>query len=196
MLSEFESESNPRGPDDLAPGEPEVTKQILAMYYLLAVSVIAWYGCGDSPTKSEHEALEDRVAVLEEVFLSNVVLNTEAHVVAVGGNWAVFGGTITPSYSWRFTERVDGIVHGGYTIDWTNNTNSDITVTMSRLVFEDSNGIQIAEDDYLSSTFNFDEFTLDAGQSRERQGNFSFSATVPAANEISRMTIWAGFTER
>ena len=71
------------------------------MYYLLAVSVIAWYGCGESPTKSEHEALEARVAVLEEVFLSNVVLNTEAHVVAVGGSWAVFGGTVAPSYNWR-----------------------------------------------------------------------------------------------
>ena len=69
-------------------------------------------------------------------------------------------------------------------------------MTMSRLVFEDLNGIQIAEDDYLSSTFNFDAFSLDIGQSRERQGNFSFSATVPAANEIARMTIWAGFVER
>ena len=48
----------------------------------------------------------------------------------------------------------------------------------------------------LSSTFNFDEFTLDAGQSRERHGNFSFSATIPAANEISKMAIWAGTCRR
>ena len=165
-------------------------------------------GCGDYVTKSdleESEASHQRqvaelqedvdglradVNALEVVFVSDVVLNTE--VRSDSGTWPdVFGGSVSTESSWRFLETVEGEVQGGYTVKWTNNAQSNITVNVARLVFEDANGIQIAEELLFG-----EQFPLDSGQTRERTGNFSFFVSVSAANQVTRMSIWASFSER
>ena len=109
----------------------------------IVFSLIAASGCGDYVTKPDFEsadasrqaeivALQARIDTLEAVFVSDVILNTESRTES--GKWPKFDGTIDLDATWRFLEAGSTRVNGGYTITWTNNTNSDITVNY-RLVF-------------------------------------------------------------
>lgn len=81
-------------------------------------------------------------------------------------------------------------VTGGYTILLTNETTADLEAEVSRLVFEDTSGIQIAEH------FISDRFPLEAGKALTRQGNFEIEvASIKVANSVTHMTVWASFTE-
>ncbi len=142
-------------------------------------------------THARVSLLETDVDALEAVFISDVILNTQIFEQS-GGSWEAFGGKINLDTKWRFLEENNGEITGGFTSTWTNNTSSDITVYVSRLAFEDVNGIQIAEYNYFGS----DEFPLDAGQTRERTDNFSFFSSVASANKIFYMGTWASFTEQ
>ena len=160
------------------------------------------WGCGDYVTNSDLEhseyaqqremnELRARIDKLEEVFVSDVIINTDARNES--GYYTQFGDTIDTESNWRYLEAIgDGIIRGGYKTKWTNNTGSDITVNVIRLVFEDVNGIQIAEDVFLER----DIFDLDAGDTRNRSGNFSFTGSVTLANKAVSMNIWASFAER
>ena len=190
---------------------------------VLFLLIIPLSGCGDYVTKSDFEAaesaqqarirvletqidslereqsltrgrislVESDIDALEAVFESDVVINTRAHTRSA--YWEMFGGTINTETSWRYLEVDGGEIRGGYSTTWTNNTKSDISVTRGRLVFEDAIGIQIGE--YKFGILE-QEFDLDGGASRVRTGNFEFFASVSAANQVTRMSIWAGFAER
>ena len=108
------------------------------------------------------------------------------------GAYSKFGGTINLETSWGFLEATESEIRGGYTAQWTNNTDSDITVSVVRFVFDDADGIQIAED----VLWERDEFDLDAGANRARSGNFSLFTSVSAANQIVAMGVWSSFEER
>lgn len=184
----------------------------MANKILRYVALLSFFGCGDFATNSDLEELETKVEnlnvsqdatrarvslletdldALEAVFVSDVILNTEIFK-ETGSFFEKFGGKINVDTSWRFLEENNGEVSGGFTAEWTNNTSSDIIVSVSRLVFEDVNGIQIAE----YAFFRNDEFSLDAGQTRERTNNFSFFSSVASANKVFRMGTWASFTEQ
>lgn len=119
-----------------------------------------------------------------------VSLNTTSHE-HLGVSWS--NSPITADVRWRFIsseERQSGIyTTGAWDITLRNPSSLPYVVNLTRLVFEDASGFQIAEYDPVSG---IDTVTLRAGETRQRQGNFYFSvATVEVANTVTRMGVWA-----
>lgn len=119
-----------------------------------------------------------------------VSLNTTSHE-HLDVSWS--DTPITADVRWRFIsseERQSGIyITGAWDITLRNPSSLPYVVTLTRLVFEDASGFQIAE---YAPVSRIDTVTLSAGETRQRQGNFYFSvATVEVANTVTRMGVWA-----
>ena len=171
-------------------------KHLTALLILVAVAGIC--GCGDYAMKSDVEesdaaqqreidALKAQIENLEAVFVSDVILATDKHESE--GRWDVFDGGVNTKSSWRLIGEDRGDVTIGYNIEWTNNTDRLVTVSVGRLVFEDSDGIQLAEWNF----FGLERFEIASGESRTRSDSFSLPIAVAIANQFTRMSIWASF---
>ena len=55
---------------------------------------------GDRGPTANIETLENRIADLEESFESDVVLNSEPHIVPESGGWPFDNGEIRVGYTW------------------------------------------------------------------------------------------------
>ena len=156
-----------------------------------------------SELESEISQLEEQIGILEAKIDSIGIetdkyteLNTDVHT-ETGGYWEVLDGRVNTSRKWRLFsfKEVEGEIEiqGGYTITWINNTTKKVKIEATRLVFEDDNGIQVT-DYYLSGAI---DVTLEPGETRDRDGDFLITVgNVRVANSISRMGIYASFTEQ
>ena len=141
----------------------------------------------DAAQQREIDALKAQIENLEAVFVSDVILATDKHEDE--GHWEVFDGKVNTKSSWRLIGEDRGDVTIGYNIEFTNNTDRLVTVSVGRLVFEDSDGIQLAEWNF----FGLEKFEIASGESRTRSDSFSLDTTVAIANQFTRMSIWASF---
>ncbi|MFC1485924.1 hypothetical protein ACFL55_02735 [Candidatus Latescibacterota bacterium] len=126
---------------------------------------------------------------------SKPVLDTTPHEI-VNMYWS--GGHISADINWRFIsyEEVEGgiTVTGAWNVDMRNVGTSRYQVAITKFTFEDEDEFQIS----VYDPGNYDIFSviLDAGESVQRQGNFTIAvASVDIANSIVFMTLWARISE-
>ena len=153
------------------------TRPVRLLFMLLACHILA---CGDK-------------AVLDPQVIS---LNTTSHEQATV-QWQ--GTTIQADVKWRFISAEESLngqinISGAWTITFTNTGNDTYVINITRLVFEDAQGFQLAE---YTRTFTIDEFTLAGSQTQARQGNFQFVvASIDMANKITKMNVYARISQR
>jgi hypothetical protein len=56
--------------------------------------------------------------------------------------------------------------------------------------------VQLGEYKPVDFFTQIDFFSLNEGQTRERQGNFFVGMSIKSINEVKRMGVWAGFSEQ
>lgn len=120
------------------------------------------------------------------------ILNTLPHS-ASGTSWD--NSPISGDTEWRFVSHKnlsgDIEVTGAWSLTLKNPSSTDYQVTIGRLVFEDTQGFQIAE---YAPILGVETVTVEAGKDNLRKGNFTITlASISLANSITRMGVWASF---
>jgi hypothetical protein len=100
---------------------------------------------------------------------------------------------ITLDEQWRFISWSRGEAFGAWNAKFKNSSNSKYGITIARMTFEGKDGFQIAEDSLI---LWLDKFTIEAGETMQRQGNFEVDfPSLPHANSVVSMTLWVAITE-
>jgi hypothetical protein len=113
-----------------------------------------------------------------------------------GKSWP--NSPVTADVSWRFISYVaksSGVdVTGAWSVSWTNPSTSRYEASIGRLVFEDKEGFQLGE---FNPILDVDKTTIEPSETRQRKGNFTVSlSSLSVANSVTRMGVWASFTEK
>lgn len=102
-----------------------------------------------------------------------------------GSNWVLTTTEVPVEVTWRYFSYENGIVSGGYSVIYTNNTSSVLNAWYSKIIFADSNRIPIHE-----HTLVKDEFTLSPQSTNTRSGTFEFLIPFSALRLISEASPW------
>jgi hypothetical protein len=105
--------------------------------------------------------------------------------------------TIYADYGYKFLSYVKTTTGITVTVSWntliSNTGDINYRIKISRFTYEGLDGFQIAE--YYPIPLNIVDVTIEAGKSRQDQGNFNINVTsIEEANKIKSMKLWAVIT--
>ena len=148
------------------------------MRYLVPVLLFAFTACSeDKPTEPPEPPAP--------------VLDTKANEV-VNVTW---GGVnyLKAEYKWKLLSISEEGLRVSWVLDFTSSSDKLVKVEIGKLVFEDKDGFELAK---IVFNFSEEDFYIDPSSSVTRQGTSVMKIyDVDTANSITRMAVWAGFTE-
>ena len=145
------------------------------MRYMVPVLLLAFTACSeDKPTEPPAPVLDTK---------SNESLN----VTWGGVNY------LKADYKWKLLSISEEGLRVSWVLDFTSTSDKVVQAQIGKMVFEDKDGFELAK---IEFPFSEEDFTMNPSSSKIRQGTSVLKIyDVDTANSITRMAVWAGFTE-